>query len=252
MRAIHEVPRRVRLAAFDVDETILSIKGLFSFAEYFFCARPGASGKVGGEPFAAWFASLRACGATISREQVNRRFYRAFAGYESSLVQRCAFDWFRQLLHSGEAILIEPVLAALEAYRKNHIPVALLTGSARLFLTPLAKLLDATYVLSIELEVDAAGVLTGELRPPQTIGEGKWQALCALLEELGIDASECVGYGDHLSDLPFLVRLGQAVVVEGDEALENIAVKHGWRILPRSCVVPPRSWRAGCVPELTS
>ncbi|CAB3756387.1 HAD family hydrolase [Paraburkholderia solisilvae] len=248
MNAIREASGTARLAAFDVDETILSIKGLFSFADYFFSGRPDASGRVNGEPFAAWFASLRASGATVSREQVNREFYRAFAGYEASFVQHCAYDWFDQLLRSRESILIEPALAAIDAYRANHIPVALLTGSARLFLAPLAQLLDATYVLSIELEIDAAGRLTGELLPPQTIGEGKWVALCALLEELGIDPGECVGYGDHLSDLPFLARLGHAVVVAGDEALEKIAIERGWPILPRVRVAPPRAWLAGRVP----
>ena len=35
----------IRLAVFDVDETILSIKGLFNFAEYFFCDRDGATAR---------------------------------------------------------------------------------------------------------------------------------------------------------------------------------------------------------------
>jgi HAD superfamily hydrolase (TIGR01490 family) len=248
MGAIHDRSATARLAAFDVDETILSIKGLFSFAEYFFRGRPDATGQVNGEPFASWIASLRASGATLSREQVNRRFYRAFAGYHESIVERCAFDWFDQLVASGEAILIEPVLIALQAFRAEQIPVVLLSGSARLFLTPLAKRLDATHVLSIELETDAGGCLTGEVLPPQTIGDGKWQALRALLEQLGIDARECVGYGDHVSDLPFLARLGQAVIVAGDEALEDIAIAHKWPILPRNRMVPPRSWLSGRVP----
>ncbi|EDT03404.1 HAD family hydrolase [Burkholderia ambifaria] len=227
---------------FDVDETILSIKGLFSFAEYFFTARAGADGRVGGEPFADWFEALRRSGATLSREQVNRHFYHAFAGYDSALVRRCAEDWFDSLLTSGDAILIEPVLTALQMHRSNQTPVALLSGSARLFLTPLATLLDATYVLSIELQTDAAGRLTGELLPPQTIGEGKWQALSTLLEELGLGAEECIGYGDHVSDLPFLARLGEAVVVAGDVALERIASERGWRVLPRLPITPPRAW----------
>jgi HAD superfamily hydrolase (TIGR01490 family) len=237
-----------RLAVFDVDETILSIKGLFSFAEYFFTTRVGADGRVGGEPFAVWFDTLRRSGATLSREQVNRHFYRAFAGYDSALVRRSASEWFDRLLTSGDAILIEPVLTALQTHRSNRTPVALLSGSARLFLTPLAMLLDATYVLSIELEADADGRLTGEVLPPQTIGEGKWQALSVLLDELGLDADECIGYGDHLSDLPFLARLGEAVVVAGDTSLERIASERGWRVLPRLLVTPPRAWLTSGAP----
>lgn len=220
----------------------------FSFAEYFFTARTGADECVRGVPFAAWLEALRRSGTTLSREQVNRSFYRAFAGYDIALVQRCAHDWFAGLLASGDPILIGPALAELQAHRANQTPVALLSGSARPFLTPLAMRLDATYVLSIELETDAAGRLTGDLLPPQTIGEGKWQALSSLLEELGLTASECVGYGDHLSDLPYLARLGEAVVVEGDAALVRIASERGWRILPRLPITPPSAWLALGVP----
>lgn len=224
------------LAVFDVDETILTIKGLFSFAEYFFCQYDGADGLVQGQPFADWLAGLRASARSQSREQVNRLFYTAFANQSAARMERCAQAWCARLIQSGQGTFVQATLSALQWYRGRGVPVVFLSGSARLFLSPLAKVLDATHVLAIELEVDDTGTLTGAILPPQTIGDGKWQALAAFLDKAGIAAGDCIGYGDHPTDLPFLIRLGEAVIVEGNEEMEDLAAAHGWSILPRVAI----------------
>lgn len=40
----------------------------------------------------------------------------------------------------------------------------------------------------------------------------KGRALCALMQRLGVDKSECVAFGDHMNDLEMLLASGQAYV----------------------------------------
>ena len=79
--------------------------------------------------------------------------------------------------------------------------------------------------------VGADGKFTGEMDGPFVYGEGKVEAMKRFAEKHDIDMSASYAYSDSASDLPMLRSVGNAVVVNPDAALLEIARREGWRVM---------------------
>jgi phosphoserine phosphatase len=75
------------------------------------------------------------------------------------------------------------------------------------------------------------GHYTGVIHPPQTIGQGKADAVRDFLAKMGYAAADCHAYGDDISDLPMLDAVGHPVVVAGGRGLATHAASVGWPVL---------------------
>src|SRR3546814_15438352 len=90
--------------------------------------------------------------------------------------------------------------------RRLHTRYALVTGVQTCAL-PIARELNVVHVLANNLEV-TSGKYSGNILPPQTIGDGKREAIVGFLKEWKSNPNDCYGYGDHISDLPLLEIVG--------------------------------------------
>lgn len=216
-----EGARRTRIAFFDVDETLIDVKSMFSFLE-FHLADP--------ERYrAAADALTRAARAGVPREVTNRDYYRTYAGADVAAVAESGRRWFaRERRRDG---FFHPhVVAELRRLKADGFRIALVSGSFRACLDPVAEHLGAEHVLCSEPEV-AGGRYTGEVLGT-VIGEGKATAARALMRRWGARPEECVAYGDHASDLPLLSCVGHAGVVGDDPVLAGHAGRLGWTRFP--------------------
>ena len=66
------------------------------------------------------------------------------------------------------------------------------------------------------------------------VGENKQKALDHLVSRYNIDLSASFAYGDHPTDIDVLSRVGNPRVVNPTTAMERIADKRGWKVLPGS------------------
>lgn len=219
----------IRFAFFDVDETLINLKSMFSFRAFYYRQRFGAlGGRV-----ADRVAHRRLLASGRDRAQVNRAFYRAFRGHSQAAFAECARRWFAEV-SAQPSLYITPVLDALRRHREDGVEPVFVSGSSIEILQPLADALEVRHVLANRLEV-SRGRFTGELLAPQTIGDGKRAAVDAFLARHRANAVRCYGYGDHLSDLPLLEAVGLPTVVERDPALVEIAQARGWPVLNPDC-----------------
>ncbi len=62
-------------------------------------------------------------------------------------------------------------------------------------------------------------------------GEGKLEGIAGFAESHDIDLGESWAYSDSASDLPMLRAVGNAVVVNPDGALHEVARAEGWRVM---------------------
>jgi HAD superfamily hydrolase (TIGR01490 family) len=215
-----------RCAFFDVDGTCISVKSMFSFQEYWYRTVSSADCRDA-RAFADEMAGLHKENA--SRETINRRYYAHFAGRRISDVQACAQAWFAEVARDRNLFHPAP-LARLREHDVAGDVCAFVSGSFPAILCPIAEFLGVKHILATNLVV-ADGRYTGELNPPQMIGQGKADAITAFLSLRGWDASGCWAYGDDISDLPMLATVGHKVVVAGDAQLEAHARAAGWEIL---------------------
>lgn len=217
-------------AFFDVDGTLLNMKSMFSFHDYWYRRwLPSHSGAVGDE-FEDVSAILRALTESGSpRELVNRRYYEFFAGRSVEAVAACAEAWARSVL-ADPGLFIPEVLDELSNLRARSVEPVFVSGSFLEILQPIAEHLGVRQVLATRL-LQAGGKYTGRFEAPQTIGTGKAVAITAFLARGTAQAAECWAFGDDASDLPMLEAVGRPVAIIGDPELGAIAQARSWRRL---------------------
>jgi len=186
------------VAVFDVDETLIRCKSMFSFLEYALVAKRGPA--QGGQAYAAILHGLRRARDTLPREAVNRQFYRALAGWDLAELSALAAAWFKD---HQKGLYIPETLARLREHQRLGHKTLLLSGSATFIIAPIAQDLAVDDTLAIALRRMPDGTTDGEIHGIQTIGAGKARALTAYLAQVD-PAPDLIGYGDHESDLPFL------------------------------------------------
>lgn len=212
-------------AFFDVDGTLISLKSMLSFQDYWYAtAEDNPRPRV---RFEAEMAGLRRMGAT--REEMNRRYYAHFAGRPVEAVRRAAVRWFDHILRATDDLFHVRVVSRLLSHHAEGMEPVFVSGSFPAILEPIAERLGVGRILATDLE-EADGVYTGAVRA-QTIGEGKVAAMARLLEAQAADPAACRAYGDDLSDLPMLQAVGGPAAVRGDHRLETHARRVGWEVL---------------------
>ncbi|MBO0517609.1 HAD family hydrolase, partial [Streptomyces beijiangensis] len=150
----------VDLAFFDVDETLITVKSMFRFLEFHYRERglpPSAYAEAAGE--------LRhRAAAGVSRLRTNREYYRLFAGRSHKELYAHGRAWFDAEL-AGGSLLHRPVVDALRRHQRDGAMIALVSGSFRPCLEPVAQLLGADVILCSEPET-VGGYFTGHLEHP--------------------------------------------------------------------------------------
>lgn len=217
-------------AFFDVDGTLIRIKSMFSFHDYWYrhwLPLIGTPADHEGEDVSAILRTLERNGTP--REFINRRYYEFFAGRNVAQIAQCAIAWFEHVRHTP-ALFIEESVNELERLRKQGIEPVLVSGSFMEVLSPIANVLGVEHIMGTRLVANGTRY-TGKILSPQTIGSGKAQAVTQFLSAHGSDATECWAFGDDVSDLPMLQCVGNGVAIGGNTEMETLATLHGLRII---------------------
>lgn len=217
-------------AFFDVDGTLLRLKSMFSFHDFWYQRWIGLDSRVRIEEYEDVTAILRALvDGGVQRELVNRRYYEFFSGRSVEEVGRCARAWARTVVADPKLFVTE-VIDELDALRAKGVEPVFVSGSFVEVLTPIADHLNVSHIRATRLLHDGSKY-TGRFRAPQTIGEGKALAIGEFLAERSCSSSDCWAFGDDISDVPMLEAVGHPVAVIGDSALSSIARARRWKCL---------------------
>lgn len=216
-----------RAAFFDVDNTIVQMKTMFSFSEYYF---RHTTKNLRHEDFASFMAFLKNHPLADRREQLNRAFYAYFEGVEKTDFETISVDWFSDLLHvHGDSVWHLPVLEMLRILRSQQYSVVAVSGSFSESLQPISQYLGLDDCLSTHM-LCRDGVYTGEIAASM-IGNGKVAAIHSYAKKNEINLAQSVACGDHISDLAMLEAVGEPYVVAGDPELESVARQRGWPVI---------------------
>ncbi|GJF29033.1 hypothetical protein KNE206_17330 [Kitasatospora sp. NE20-6] len=216
-----------RLAFFDVDETLITVKSLAGF----FVRHRTDSGHPAGETDRILRELWAMVAAGTPRETLNRAFFRHLAGSPLHRLQESGIRWFAEVRDGG--LFHPPAVEAVRRHQRDGDVPVLISGSCEACIRPIADHLGITHVLGTELRTTGGPdpQLTGETGQP-LIGAGKAVAARALLDRLGARAEDATAYADDATDLPLLHAVGRPVVVGDDPELRRRAERFGWRRLP--------------------
>lgn len=220
-------PRRLRLALFDLDHTLLPLDSDYEWGE--FTIRIGWNDPV---EFARrndeFYAHYQAGTLNVhdyvrfATEAVRLRGPEAAAAAHQQFmrevitpaIQPQALDLIRQHQAAGDEVLI-------------------VTATNEFVTGPIAQALGVPQLLAVQLLRDASGWYTGEIDGVPTMREGKVTRMEQWLaaRQLTWADVDSTFYSDSMNDVPLLEKVNRPVATNPDPRLRALAQQRGWRIL---------------------
>jgi len=218
----------IRLALFDLDHTLLPLDSDHAWGEF--------TVKLG------WRDAH-------THSRANDAFY---AQYKAGTLDIAAYVRFATsaVREQGQAKsdlaharfmeqVIRPAIRpqAIELVREHQRAgdtVVIVTATNEFVTRPIAQAFGVDELIAIELERDAQGEPTGEIRGTPSFREGKVARVEQWLAARGLSWDRVTNssfYSDSINDLSLLEKVHQPVATNPDERLGAIAAERGWRIL---------------------
>ena len=129
--------------------------------------------------------------------------------------------------------ITKQALALVEMHRAAGDELVIVTATNDFVTRPIAQAFGVQELIAVELERDADGEPTGEIKGTPSFREGKvtrveqWLAA----RKLGWGDVETTFYTDSLNDLALLEKVSHPVATNPDPRLRALATERDWRIL---------------------
>ena len=214
-----------RLALFDLDNTLLA----------------GDSDHAWGE-----FLISRNLVDEEAHREANDRFYadylagaldiHAWLAFTLEPVRKFAQPQRDELLAEfvGEyarPMMLKDGLELVREHRRTGDFCMILTATNDLITRPIAKLFEVDALLATEAEI-VDGEITGRIRGTPCFQQGKVRKLRDwLAQNPGFELGNSVFYSDSINDQPLLELAGEAVAVDPDPRLAQLAQERGWKTI---------------------
>lgn len=223
-------PETRKAAFFDIDNTLLNTKSMFSFQAFYLDQWLPQQGQAR-ESYAEFSHNLQSHPQRHDRLALNRAFYAQYAGLSDRDVRAAAYAWFQSLAaQQGSTLWIQPAVQLAQTLRQSGYVLVAVSGSCQAILAPVIAALRFDHCLATNLS-RRGDAYTGDIEGRQMIGEGKAWAIQDFARAHGVSLPNSLACGDHITDLPMLRCVGQARVVSGCPDLEAVARQHDWPIL---------------------
>ena len=141
--------------------------------------------------------------------------------------QRFMAEVIRPAMHASAIDLVREHQAAGDT-------VVIITATNEFVTRPIAEAFGVSELIAVDLQRDAKGVPTGEIRGTPSFREGKVARMEQWLVERGLSWAHVTHssfYSDSINDLPLLEKVQEPVATNPDARLQAIATERGWRVL---------------------
>jgi HAD superfamily hydrolase (TIGR01490 family) len=217
----------LKLALFDLDHTLIPIDSDYEWGEFTI-----ALGWCDATEFkrrnAEFFEQYRA-GTLDIHDYV--RFATQAIREQGAMNSLAAHDRFMKEVVQ-KAIKIQ-ALELVGQHRAAGDELVIVTATNEFVTRPIADAFGVSELIAVELERDAQGKLTGEIKGTPSAREGKVTRMEQWLtaRNLGWGDVQTTFYTDSLNDLALLEKATYPVATNPDPRLRALASERGWRIL---------------------
>lgn len=215
----------MRLALFDLDNTLLAGDSDFEWAQFLI-----DKGVLDREVYAAR----------------NEAFYRQYKAGTLDIHEFLDFQlkplsrhprrqleaWHAEFMRERILPMVAPGAPALLARHADATRI-IITATNRFVTAPIARHLGVEHLIATEPE-ENGGEFTGRVSGTPSFREGKVSRLEEWLNARGMtwsDVAESWFYSDSLNDLPLLERVTHPVAVDPDDTLRAHALARGWPVI---------------------
>jgi HAD superfamily hydrolase (TIGR01490 family) len=218
---------KTRLTLFDLDHTLLPIDSDYSWGTFTTTigwTDPVEFARRNDEFYAHYQAGTLDVRDYVrfATEAVRRR------GPAEALAARERF--MREVI----APAIRPqALELVRRHQRQGDEVLIITATNEFVTRPIADAFGVRHLIAVELERDAQGWITGEIRGTPSFREGKVLRFHQWLQQQGLrrEQADVTFYTDSVNDLPLMDNVDHPVATNPDERLRAIARQRGWPVL---------------------
>ena len=203
----------VKYAFFDVDETLINMKTMFNFYQFWQSHNFRYIPQIAKFKFIFFKKKIELLGKKSTREDVNIFYYSKFKGVEEKEILDATEKWWK-CISKRKDLFQYRVIEQFDDLKKNGFVTVLVSGSLNHCLTPIKEKLGADFLISTNLE-SKNGILTGKICGEPNIGEGKVREILSFDKQQphDIDWNNSYAFGDHASDIPMLKLVGNKYIV---------------------------------------
>ena len=216
-----------KLALFDLDHTLIPIDSDYEWGEFTlalgWCEATEFKRRNTGffEQYRAGTLDIHAYvrfATQAMREQGTIKSIAAHALFMSGKIQKS---------------ITNQALALVGQHRAAGDELVIVTATNEFVTRPIAQAFGVHELIAVELERDAEGEPTGEIKGTPSFREGKVTRMEQWLaaRKLGWSDVETTFYTDSLNDLALLEKVSHPVATNPDPRLRALATERGWRIL---------------------
>ena len=216
-----------RLALFDLDHTLLPIDSDYAWGQ--FTIELGWTDRVEfGRRNDEFYAQYQA--GTLDIHAYVRFATEAFRLQGPGPSQAAHRRFMQEVI---EPAIRPQALELIDRHRQAGDRLLVITATNEFVTRPVVQRLGIDELISVELERDASGWYSGEIKGIPSMREGKVRRLESWLqaENLDWDRVEATFYSDSVNDLPLLSRVQHPVATNPDTRLREHARQQGWPLL---------------------
>lgn len=217
----------LKLALFDLDHTLLPLDSDYEWGV--FTTRIGwTDEKEFGRRNDEFFAHYQS--GTLNVHDYVRFATEAFRARGEQQAQEAHARFMQEVI---EPAIKPEALELLKAHQDAGDTVVIVTATNEFVTRPIAKALGVNELIAVELERDASGWFTGEIKGQPSMREGKVLRMQQWLTDrsLNWDGVDATFYSDSWNDVPLLERVDHPVATNPDARLRALAQERGWRIV---------------------
>lgn len=215
----------MRLALFDLDNTLLAGDSDFEWAQYLI-ERGVLDGEVHAARNQTFYDQYKA--GTLDIHEFLDFQLKPLARHDRAQLDA----WHTDFMQRKVLPMVAAGTRALLDRHREHIRI-IITATNSFVTAPIARAFGIEHLIATEPE-RANGEFTGRVSGTPSFREGKIARVESWLGGLGHDwhsFSRSWFYSDSLNDLPLLAKVTDPVAVDPDPTLERHARERGWPII---------------------
>jgi HAD superfamily hydrolase (TIGR01490 family) len=219
-------PMSTRLALFDLDNTLLAGDSDHAWGEFLITKKlvdEASHRKTNDEYYNDYRAGKLDVHAYV-RFTITPIL--SLSPEERSDLHREFMDTFIQ------PMILDKAQKLINSHKQAGDYCIIITATNEYVTGPIAKIFNVHHLLATELEIDC-GQFTGEILGIPCFREGKFERLKLWISSQteSYDLTASMFYSDSINDLPLLEKVTQAIAVDPDESLRQIAQTRNWEII---------------------
>ncbi|MFN0006178.1 MAG: HAD family hydrolase [Burkholderiaceae bacterium] len=215
------------LALFDLDHTLIPIDSDQSWGRF--------TTEMGVTDAGEFLKTNEAFYQDYCREELDIAAYVRFTTQAARLMgpQKALALRTRYMQEVIQPHILSQALDLVNAHRERGDHLMIVTATNEWVTRPIADCFGIEDLIAVELQTDATGWITGEIKGIPSLGEGKLKRVEQWLKAKGLHLSELdtTFYSDSINDLPLMKSVKHPVATNPDERLKALAIEKAWPIL---------------------